>query len=133
MKIIDIIICSYRYVAKDKGIRNLDASIIGANLFFMLNEVSLFQYFEGQIIKILSIEVYSSTLVVIGLIFGIIAWYFTLRALEREYLNKSSYTRILNTYVPKVLGILIVIIHWLASSFMLVYSFSFLPYNPKIA
>lgn len=127
-KIIDIIICSYRYVAKDKGIRNLYAAITIANIFFTLNEVAIFQYLEGQLVRKLALEISTSIQINIGLIFCAIVWYFTLRALDREYLNKRGYTRILNTHIPKALGILIVIVHYLVSVFFVVYSFSFLPH-----
>ena len=134
MKIIDIIIKSFSYVAKDKGIRNLDAAITIANLFFSFNEMTLFNYLIGNYIKNVRFTIfYTDTAiptVALEVIPGGFILYFTLRTLEREYLNKRGYTRILNTHVPKAWGILILIVYYFATIFLFFYSLSFLPHKP---
>ena len=133
MKIIDIIVRSFYDIARrGEGIRRLDTAIIVTNFFFTFNEESLFNYFAGSYISNGKISIFytdsSIPLIMLEVISGSIIWYFTLRTLEYEYLNKRGYTRIMNTHVPKVLGILIVIVHYLISIFLFFYTLSFLPH-----
>jgi len=90
----------------------------------MFNEMTLFNYLIGSYFSFIVIHY-----VIYALIGGIMG-YFTLRTLEREYLNKQGYTRILNTHIPKVLGIVILIVYYFATIFLFFYSLSFLPYKP---
>jgi len=125
MKIIDIIVRSFYDIARrGEGIRRLDTAIIVTNFFFMFNEMTLFNYLIGSYFSFIVIHY-----VIYALIGGIMG-YFTLRTLEREYLNKQGYTRILNTHIPKVLGIVILIVYYFATIFLFFYSLSFLPYKP---
>lgn len=134
MKIIDIIVKSLCYIAKDKGIRNLYAAITITNLFLSFNEEALFNLFIGTYIKNMGFAIFyidsAIPIVALEVISGGFILYFTLRALDREYLNKQGYTRILNTHVPKALGILILIVYYFATIFLFFYSLSFLPYKP---
>lgn len=125
MKIIDIIVRSFYNIARrGKGIRKLDTAITATNFFFMFNEMTLFNYLIGSYFSFIVIHY-----VIYALIGGIMG-YFTLRTLEREYLNKQGYTRILNTHIPKVLDIVILIVYYFATIFLFFYSLSFLPYKP---
>jgi hypothetical protein len=124
MKIIDIIIRSYLYISRGKSIKHLYRAVSAANILLSLNVCALLSYLIGPHLKSLDI-VYNGvvTVIVVGSVIGVSIW----RLLIRIYLNKRGYSRILNTYVPKVMCILIVIVHWLLSSYLLVESLFSLP------
>jgi|GEM_PF-1638189 hypothetical protein len=135
MKIIDVIIKSYCYIAKNSGIRNLDAAISAANVLLTFNSSSLIIYIIGLCIKVTSINIFYNgsvwPLVILVMIIGGVVYIISLRTLERAYLNKRGYSRILNTRVPKVLGIIIVFVHYFLSIGVFFYSLYTLPQLPK--
>ena len=137
MKIIDILIRSYYDRERGDGIRKLEMTLSTANGFLTINVCSLLFYPIAILIKWGKVNVFYSDsiymLVISEMVLGLIVWYFSLRILEREYLNKKGYSRILKICLPKLLGKLIVVIHVILSISLLLYSMSFLPRLPSIS
>ena len=123
MKIIDIIIRSFLYFTRGESIKHLSKAILVANILLSLNVCALLSYLIGPHIESLAI-IYNDT-ITIAVVAGTV-WYYLLRFLQRVYLNKRGYSRILSTYVPKVVGILIVIVHYIFSVYWLVESLFYL-------
>ena len=124
MKIIDVIIKSFFYISRGKSIKHLYRTIIAANILFSFNVCSLLSFIIGP--RLTTMDILYNDKITVIVVCGVV-WCSLLLFLEREYLNKRGYSRILNTYVPKVMCILIVIVHWLLSSYLLVESLFSLP------
>lgn len=123
MKIIDIIIRSFLYISRGESIKHLYRTILAVNILFSANVCTLLYYLIGPRLTTCGIFYnYQITVLVVSLT----VWFYLLRFLERKYLNKRGYSRILSTYVPKVVGILIVIVHYIFSVYWLVESLRYL-------
>ena len=134
-KIIDIIVFSYCIIARYKGIRRLNAAINIANIFFLLNIAAIMNCIIGMFNKLMGIDtlyfdnIVMNVIVVHGIPLILIG-FMTLHLLEKVYLNKKGYSRILEIKIPRFWGILIIITHYLISVFFACYSWKFLPHLP---
>ena len=136
MKIIDVIIRSYCFIAKGKGIRNLDNAIMAANVLFLANEYAIYNYVIGTIVSITKIDIFpNKSLMLFSIVYalsGCIMYYCSLKFLNRIYLNKNKYTLISRIQIHRYIGITIVILHYLISIFAFFYSGRFLPHLPLL-
>lgn len=124
MKIIDVIIKSFFYISRGKSIKHLYRTIIAANILFSFNVCSLLSFTIGP--RLTTMDILYNDKITVIVVCGVV-WCSLLLFLEREYLNKAGYSRILNMYVPKIVSVLIVIVHYVLSVFLFVQSLHYLP------
>ena len=103
------------------------------NLLFILNMAAIMNCLIAMIIKLMGIETFyldNIIIVVVQYILLIFIGFMTSRLLEKVYFNGKGYSQILEIKMPRYLGVIVVIAHYLISLFLFIYTLTFLPHLP---
>ena len=121
MKIIDFIVVTYFSIFKKYGLKGVEAGIFFLLFPLTFNILSLFFYLsylisnkEGNLIS-----------PVIIFVIGLVVAFTVRKLLNKIYLSKYEYIKAFSEKYPRILLILVPIIHWPVSIFFVVYCLKF--------